>query len=340
MRSDLLPAKVGNVVNARRNSPQDRVRTSRRPKSAVRRQPKVWALIAATMVLLTGMQTNAGELQEFEERVAHHTVSTSGINIHYAATGEGDTVLFLHGFPDHWLTWWRQMDALSENHHVAAMDLRGFNLSEQPIAPDAYEVDHLIADVEAVINDIGSGPVTLIGHDWGGFVAWHVAMRRPELISRLAIVNIPHPWSVAQALATNPAQEAASQYVDFFRSPGAADAITRDQISSWISDPLYLMRHNAAMDRSEMNAMLNYYRTLYPQRPYHPYDTEPAKITVPTLVIFGAQDPFLLVSGLNDSWNYVAAPLTLAIWPDAGHFAQHDQPERMNRVLQDWLTSN
>ncbi|WP_077291168.1 alpha/beta fold hydrolase [Roseibium algicola] len=303
-------------------------------------QKRVGAFVVAALALLTVNKASASDLKNFERGVVHHTVSASGVQIHYAEKGEGNIVLFLHGFPDHWLTWWRQMDDLAADHRVAAMDLRGFNLSSQPTSPDAYEIDKLIADVEAVIDDLGGAPVTLIGHDWGGFLAWHVAMQRPELISRLVIVNIPHPWAVAEALATNPAQDAASQYVDFFRSPAAPDTISREQISNWISDSEYLERHNSAMDRSEMDAMLNYYRTLYPKRPYRAYDTKPIKITAPTLVVFGAKDPFLLVSGLNATWDYVSAPLTITVWPDAGHFAQHDQPARLNALLRDWLSSN
>ncbi|KUP94188.1 alpha/beta fold hydrolase [Tritonibacter horizontis] len=305
-----------------------------------RLQSTVWGLVAATTVLVMGQQSHADALSTFEDSVTHHSVSTSGVRIHYAEKGEGDTVLFLHGFPDHWLTWWRQMEALSKDHHVVAMDMRGFNLSDQPIDPEDYLIEKLITDVEAVVKDIGNGPVTLVGHDWGGFVAWNVAMQRPDLISRAGIVNIPHPWAMADALATNPAQEAASQYVDFFRGPNALSGIARDQISAWVSDPLYLERHNAAMDRSNLDAMLNYYRTLYPQRPYKAFNTEPPQITVPTLIAFGQQDPFLLVSGLSNTWNYVSAPLTISVWPDAGHFAQHDQPERLNQLLKDWISSN
>lgn len=297
-------------------------------------------LLAATTGLMMGVQAQAGDLAEFEESVSHHTVATSGAEIHYAQKGSGETVLFIHGFPDHWLTWWHQMEGLSSDHRVAAMDMRGFNLSDQPTAPEAYEITKLIADVDAVIQDLGGGPVTLVGHDWGGFVAWNVAMQRPDLVTRLAIVNIPHPWALAQALSSDPAQAEASQYVDFFRSPAAVKAITREQVSAWVTDPDFAIRHDQAMERSNLDAMLNYYRVLYPQRPYSPYETPALKITAPTLVAFGMQDPYLLVSGLNSTWEYVDAPVTLSVWPDAGHFAQHDQPERLTRVLRDWIAAN
>lgn len=321
-----------------RKIPKDTV--SQSSVDSCSKQPSVWAMIVAMLVLLTGFQAGADALSDFENTVEHHTTSRSGASIHYAMTGSGDPVLFVHGFPDHWLTWWRQMDALSSDYSVASMDLRGFNLSDQPTAPEAYAIENLIADVEAVISDVDAGPVTLVGHDWGGFLAWHVAMERPDLVSRLVVVNIPHPWSVANELATNPEQVTASQYVDFFRSPGAAERISRDLISNWVTDPAFLERHHAAMERSDLNAMLNYYRAHYPQRPYRAYESDPVKIKVPTLVVFGALDPFLLVSGLGDTWNFVAAPLTMVIWPDAGHFSHHDQPDRLTELLLDWLSAN
>ena len=277
------------------------------------------------------------KIAALEAAVSHHTVDTSGEQIHYAALGEGAPVLFIHGFPDHWLTWWHQMQALGTTHRVAAMDLRGFNLSAQPVEPSAYAIDKLIGDVAAVIDDIGAGPVTLIGHDWGGFVAWHVAMQRPDLVARLGIVNIPHPWAVARELVVNPAQVEASAYARLFQTPGARKMIPREQISAWVSDPAFKPRHQAAMDRSNLDAMLNYYRVLFPSEPYAEYPEAPPMITMPTLVIYGTNDPYLLADGLNGLWNYVSCDLTINAWADTGHFAQHEQPERLTQRLVEWL---
>lgn len=305
----------------------------------------LFSVMLGLVALIWGApDARADALDAFEAKVTHHQVQNGDVQLHYATSGAGAEtgapVLFLHGFPDHWLTWWRQMEALDDTHLTAAMDLRGFNLSDQPTTPEAYRIETLIDDVAAVITDLGGGPVTLVGHDFGGYIAWSVAMQRPDLVSRLVIVNIPHPWAVARELAENPAQQAASAYVNVFRSPGAAQALTTDQLSTWVTDKAFLARHVAAMGRSNPAAMLNYYHALFPHPPFQNLPDPAPKITAPTLVLFGAQDPYLLAAGLNGTWDYIDAETTLVVWPDAGHFTQQDKARRMNDILRNWLMLN
>ncbi|GHG97175.1 epoxide hydrolase [Pseudodonghicola xiamenensis] len=279
------------------------------------------------------------DLSAFEAQLTHHVARNGDIRIHYASIGTGPLVVFLHGFPDHWLTWWQQMAALSPAYRCVAPDLRGYNLSDRPAAVSAYAPDHLTGDVAAVIADCGAEDAVVIGHDWGGFVAWHMAMDRPRLVSRLGIVNMPHPWAIARELAVNPAQREASAYVRQFQHPQAHQALEPARLSAWVRDAAFAKRHAAALVRSDANGMLNYYRACFPAPPYAQRSEAPPPVTCPTLAIHALEDPYALPAGLNDLWQWVEAELTIETWPGIGHFVQQDAPERLTRALRLWLAS-
>ena len=131
--------------------------------------------------------------QDITELVEHRYVDNDGITIHYAVTGNGPLNVMVHGFPDHWYTWRYQMEALKEDYTVVALDTRGYNLSDQPAGVDNYKLDVLVEDVAAVIRAEGEESATVIGHDWGGGIAWSFAALKPEMTERLIILNLPHP---------------------------------------------------------------------------------------------------------------------------------------------------
>ncbi len=277
------------------------------------------------------------DLVAFEAKVTHHYVQNGDLHLHYASLGAGPLVVFLHGFPDHWLTWWRQMERLSHTHRCVALDLRGYNFSAQPDALEDYTPGALVGDVLAVIDDCGAEKAIVIGHDWGGFVAWHTAMEAPGRVSHLGIVNMPHPWAVARELARNPAQEQASAYVRLFQQPQAHAGLDMERLSAWIHDAAFRRRHDAAMARSNPNGMLNYYRACFPAPPYVELKEAPPTVQVPTLVIHGLEDPYALSAGLNDVWAWVGDELTIRTWPGVGHFVQQDAPERLTESLRGWI---
>lgn len=279
------------------------------------------------------------DLAAFEAKVTHHYVQNADVLLHYASIGSGPLVVFLHGFPDHWLTWWRQMQALSANYRCVALDLRGYNLSGQPEALEAYTPTALVSDVLAVIDDCDAEDAIVIGHDWGGFVAWHTAMDAPARVSRLGIVNMPHPWAIARELAINPAQEQASAYVRLFQHPQAHAGLDMERLSAWIHDAAFRKRHDAAMARSDRNGMLNYYRACFPAPPYAEREQTPPPVKVPVLAIHGLEDPYALPAGLNDLWEWVEGELTIRAWPGVGHFVQQDVPERLTNALTGWLAA-
>ena len=266
---------------------------------------------------------------------AHSFVTRGKVKIHVASKGRGSPVLFVHGFPDFWWTWREQMAALSPTHRVAAMDQRGYNLSDKPAGDDAYRMPELMADVAAVIDSLG-GRVALVGHDWGGAVCWQVAARYPEKVERLAILNLPHPNGLARELANSQAQRDASTYAQNFKTPGAAAAIKPEMLAGWVrapDRPAYV----EAFKRSDLDSMLAYYRVNYPGPPYSAAPTLAAKIACRTLVIHGLADTALLAPALSGTWEWIDAPLQIETIPKAGHFVQRDAAQEVNLALKAWL---
>lgn len=276
-------------------------------------------------------------LATFEASVEHHYADNRGVRIHYAAAGSGHLLVFLHGFPDHWLGWWQVMNSLRADYRVVALDLRGYNLSDQPAEPQAYAVSELVKDVQAVINHEGAERATIIGHDWGGFVAWHLAMDMPELVERLVVLNMPHPWAISRELASNPAQQKASEYVTLFSHPQAHLQFPRERLAAWVSDPAFQARQQQAMDNSSLNGMLNYYRVNWPTPPCSQHAAPPPKVQAPTLLMHGLQDPYALPAGLNDVWQWIDNTLDIYTLPKAAHFIQHDHAPEVTARLRAWL---
>ena len=276
-------------------------------------------------------------MTQIEAAVEHRSARNGKSKLHVATAGDGRLILFLHGFPDHWLGWHAIMAPFLSTHRVAAMDLRGFNLSDQPLEPEAYDLETLVGDVAAAIDVCGAKSAVIVGHDWGGWLAWQVAITRPDLVDGLVILNMPHPWAIARELAINPRQEAASAYVRAFQQPGAERAVPLDRLSQWISDPAFRERHNQAYARTQLGAPMNYYRVHFPAPPYKVLDALPPPVRAPTLIIHGLEDVYALPEGLNGVWDWIDAPTTIHAWPGVGHFVQHEQPARVVSTLSSFL---
>src|SRR5215469_10320740 len=152
----------------------------------------------------------------------HNYAEVNGIRLHYAAEGQGPLMLFLHGFPEFWYAWKDQLAEFGRDHLAVAPDMRGYNLSDKPADVEQYAVPHLVEDVRALASALNGGQrFTLVGHDWGGVVAWAFALAHPELLERLVIVNAPHPAIFQRELRGNPEQQLASRYMLLFREPRA-----------------------------------------------------------------------------------------------------------------------
>ena len=273
-----------------------------------------------------------------DAKVTHHYADNDGVKIHYATAGDsGPLVVMIHGFPDFWYSWNEQIKALQSTHRVAAMDLRGYNRSDKPKGLDNYAIPKLVSDVAAVIRDMGEKKAVIVGHDWGGMVAWQFAMTNPEMTDRLAVLNLPHPKGLNRELANNPDQQRNSQYARAFQLPGAHKLLTAERLAGWVKGEAKRAKYIEAMKRSDFEAMLNYYKRNYPRPPYEEDTSEPVRLKIPALLIHGLDDKALLHGALNRTWEWLDGDLTLVTIPGAGHFVHHDKPALVSRTLKMWL---
>lgn len=254
--------------------------------------------------------------------------------------------MLLHGFPQFWYAWRRQLPALARTHHVVALDLRGYNLSDRPAR--GYDIVTLSDDIRGVIAALGEREATLVGHDWGGLVAWATAIRAPDVVSRLAILNAPHP-AVALRHGRSLAQMRRSSYIGFFQLRGLAErAIARDDFAAlrrifrvddpagaWLSD-VDIERYVAALGRpGALEAALAYYRALPRANSY--FALSPMRVLhMPTLVLWGELDRALGVP-LLDGLDHWASDLRVRRFPTASHWLNEQEPEQVNTELLGFL---
>lgn len=284
------------------------------------------------------------------DRVQHGSVDSGGVTIHYASLGSGPPVVLIHGFPDFWYTWRHQMSALAAaGFRAVAIDQRGYDLSEAPPGVESYAMPLLVGDVVAVIKSLGVPSATVVGHDWGGVVAWQVALNVPEVVDRLIILNLPHPNGLARELAANPQQLANSEYARVFQAKTSKDPdvffggpMTAESISSWVRDPAARARYVEAFSHSDLDAMLNYYKANYPRPPYEARWAElqrnpGPKLRMPVLMFHGLNDTALNAKGLNDTWEWLDKDLTLVTVPGSDHFVQQDAAELVSETMVWWL---
>jgi len=261
---------------------------------------------------------------------------SGGVKIHYVTLGKGPLVVMLHGFPDFWYTWREQMPALAKHFQVVAMDLRGYNKSDQPEGVENYTLDKLVGDVDAIIKHFRQEKAILVGHDWGGAIAWTFAMTHPERTERLIILNLPHPRGMIRELANNPEQQKSSEYARTFQQPDAASKLKPELLVFWVKEADAQKKYLEAFKRSSIEAMLNYYKANYPRPPYKvERDLPPVKC--PVLMFHGLKDPFLLPGALNDTWKWLEKDLTLITIPTAGHFVHRDAPDFVTNNMVRWL---
>ncbi len=262
---------------------------------------------------------------------------SDGVKIHYVTAGQGPLVVLLHGFPDFWYTWRDQLPALAKHFQVVALDLRGYNKSDQPKGVENYTMEKLVEDVAAVLKHFKRDRATIVGHDWGGAIAWAFAMKHPEKTERLVVLNLPHPKCLLRELANNPQQQKNSQYAREFQKPGAATLLRPELLVLWVKEADARAKYLEALRRSSIEGMLNYYKANYPREPYKD-DREFPPVKCPVLLIHGLQDSYLLPGALNDTWKWVEKDLTLVTVPQAGHFVQRDAPALVTRTMVRWLT--
>lgn len=295
------------------------------------------ALVMPVVGLAAQPATDSSSLLPIENKVAHGYATNSGVRIHYAHLGQGPLVVMIHGFPDCWLTWREQMEVLAKDHEVVAIDQRGYNLSDRPKGAENYDMRLLVEDVATVIRARERKHAVVVGHDWGGAVAWSFAMSHPEMTERLVVLNLPHPKGLSRELARNPEQQKNSAYARRFQQEGAHTNLTAEGLTFWIRDPAVRARYREAFGRSDFEAMLNYYKRNYPREPYTEDTAPPRPVTCPVLLIHGLKDKALLPGALNETWRWVEKDLTLVTIPQADHWVQQDAAQHVSKTIARWL---
>ncbi len=300
---------------------------------------KMSLLLFCLAVLFASFTTVLAGGDDIEARVEHGYADSNGVKIHFAALGSKNAplIVMIHGFPDFWYSWRDQMDGLSKEYYVVAIDQRGYNLSDKPKGVENYDMRLLVGDVAAVIKHLGREKAIIVGHDWGGAVAWTTAMMMPQVVEKLVICNLPHPRGLSRELANNPAQQKNSQYARNFQQPDAHKMMTAEQLAFWVRDPEVKKKYIEAFKRSDFEAMLNYYKRNYPREPYQEDKSPVVKVKMPVLMIHGLGDTALLPGALNDTWEWLEQDLTLVTIPKSGHFVQQDASEMVTRSIRMWL---
>jgi len=270
--------------------------------------------------------------------VEHKYAENNSVKIHYAAMGEGPLVVFIHGFPDFWYTWRHQMNGLKDDFRVVALDTRGYNKSDKPEKQEDYDMSLLIQDVAAVIKAEGEEKAIIVGHDWGGAIAWQFVMAMPKMASKLIIVNLPHPKGFTRELANNSEQQANSQYARRFQKPDSHKGLNPLLLAAFVAkDKETLAKYVEAFENSSFDGMMNYYRQNYPREPYKESDAKIPNISIPVLQFHGLKDTALHHHGLNNTWEWIDSDYTLVTIPNAGHWAHHEAADLVTNTMKWWL---
>lgn len=272
---------------------------------------------------------------------------------------EAEAIVFLHGFPESHRTWRAVAPDLARDFRVVAPDQRGFGASDKPEGVENYRTDRIVEDLIALADALGLGRFTLVGHDWGGAVAWLAALRHPSRIERLVIVNAPHPYVFQKSLIDDPAQRAASQYMNAFRNPAMESGIEAMGLETFFAKTFASHADVSGLSAEEkqaylddwarpgaLTAMLNWYRASDIFVPQVGEEADPPiwttlafpDIVVPTLVVWAMKDVALLPVQLEGLHNLVEDLRIVAV-PDAGHFVPWEKPESVIAAIRDFIAA-
>jgi epoxide hydrolase 4 len=276
------------------------------------------------------------------------TFQNGAVTLHAVAAGRknGPVVLLLHGFPEFWYSWHKQIDPLAAaGFRVIVPDQRGYNLSSKPSGVKSYALKELVSDILAIADQLGQRRIFLAGHDWGAAVAWSVALLHPDRVAKLAILNVPHPSVMWRYLMKNRRQLRKSWYMFFFQLPflpeaffaarnfrnGVASLVRSSRPGTFSGDDL--AQYRAAWSQpGALAAMVNWYRAAFRHRTPFPDRT----VRVPTRILWGVRDAFLMAEMAQESLRYCALA-ELIIFSDATHWLQHEEPARVSELLIDFF---
>lgn len=283
----------------------------------------------------------------------------NGTRLHYASCGVpgAPLMLMLHGFPEAWFEWRAQLEEFGRDFFAVAPDLRGFNLSSQPSGVEHYRPRQIVEDIRLLIDHLGYQRAVVVAHDWGGAIAWNVAVFVPGIVLRLIIINAPHPYLFMRELAFSEEQRKASAYMNWLRAPGSETALVKDdfrlldgifsdagQPAPWYDVATRALYHEmwgrpGDSGAPPMQGAVNYYRA----SPLHPvddgehapaFDVDPARWTVrvPVRVIWGERDAALRL-GLLEGLETVCTDVRVTRIAEGSHWVIHEAPARVNALI-------
>lgn len=284
----------------------------------------------------------------------HEYIQANGIRMHYVTEGKGPPVVLLHGFPENWYAWRHQIPALAGHFRVIAPDLRGYGDTEKPPKVSDYQIGTIAADIASVIKALGYEKAHIVGHDWGGAVAWNMAIEYPQIVDHVAVLNCPHPSIFAKALKTNHRQMRRSWYIFLFQIPLLPELLFKINSRKMLkrlfrgsairkeafTDEDLEQYYQALRKPGALTSALNYYRAAFRKKEKKDAATpKNAKIAAPVLVIWGEEDAALgkeLTEGMDPLFS---GPFRIQYLPNCGHWVNEEQPEIVNPLLLEFLSS-
>ena len=285
----------------------------------------------------------------------HKYADVNNIRVHYVTVGKGKLIIFLHGFPEFWYEWKKQLAEFGRDYQAIAPDMRGYNLSSKPAEVGQYRMKYLVEDIRALAKHLGFKKFILVAHDWGGGVAWPFAIRYPEYLEKLIIINAVHPAIFMRELRDNPAQQRASQYILVYRTAEAENILARDNYAILVDNLLedgikqgYFTDEDkqayieAWSEPGALTGGLNYYRAVhlgsFTGESDDSLSADPSvfMVNVPTLVIWGEKDKWLLTGNLEGLEKYVP-DLTIKRIPDGSHWVIHEKPGLVNSYIREFI---
>lgn len=278
----------------------------------------------------------------------HDFIQVNRMGIHYVTAGKGPLLLLLHGFPESWYTWRHQIPFLAQHFQVVAPDLRGYGESDRPKKVADYQPSEIVSDIVGLIKGLGHEKARIVGHDWGGAIAWRMGIEHPEMVEQLAILNCPHPYLFFKALKSNFTQLKKSWYLFAFQLPYLPEMLFRTNPEKVLKGILRGSTKKPEIFKDEdiqyylkslkkpgaIEAAINYYRATFRAKK-DPIIKD--KIKVPTLLIWGDGDAALGKELTIGTEELVEGPFKIEFLSGCSHWVNEEEPERVNQMLLDFL---
>ncbi len=283
--------------------------------------------------------------------IRHEFVKVNGIRMHYVTKGNGSLFVLLHGFPEFWYSWRHQIPTLSKQFKVVAPDMRGYGETEKPVTIDEYKIEKIVNDIVELVHQLGFKKAIIGGHDWGGIIAWSIAMMAPDIVEKLIIMNAPHPGVYSKHIPKNIKQVLRSWYVFFFLIKGIPELILSNNnymvlkssiLKSSVRKESFsekdIEKYVSSWKSGGISGGINYYRANLSLRYWSNSNKDSfPKIKVPVLQIWAEDDKFLGKELTKDTQEFIDASYRLHLISNCGHWVQQEASDEVNETISIFL---